>query len=202
MLSTPKDISKISDEQLLLQYRQTGDKELIGELYGRYYHLAFGTCLKFLKSREDSRDQVIAIFEKLLQKLRTEEVQNFNNWLYSLCKNHCISYLRKQQVQRNQQEIWEEKEKKTEIFMENEALLRLCDKEADSPDVGATETEVKVRSALAQLPLQQRVCVQLFFYQQMSYQQIAEKTKFSLLQVKSYLQNGKRNLKKLLQEET
>jgi len=129
MLSIQKELRQISDEQLLLRYRQTEDTALIGELYGRYYHLVFGTCLKFLKNKEESSDQVVAIFEKLIHKLKQEEIHNFNSWLYSLCKNECLSFLRKQKTLRNKRENWEEQEKKLEIFMENEALLRLCEKE-------------------------------------------------------------------------
>ena len=202
MLSIQKELSQVSDEQLLLRYRQTEDSALIGELYGRYYHLVFGTCLKFLKNKEESSDQVVVIFEKLIHKLKQEKVHNFNSWLYSLCKNECLSLLRKQKTQRNRRENWEEQEKKVEIFMENEDLLRLCEEEIAAVEEEEEDLEIKVKVAVRQLPREQRICIQLFFYKQMSYQQIAEMTKYSLLQVKSYLQNGKRNLKKLLQEET
>lgn len=201
MLFIRKDISQFSDEELLLQYRQRGDKELIGELYSRYHHLAFGACLKILKNKEESSDLVVDIFEKILKKLATEEVHNFNSWLYSLCRNECISHLRKQKAQRNREGSWEDPEKKAEIFMENEALLRLCEEEIAEEEIEEDQEE-QVRAALRQLPREQKICITLFFYQQKSYQEIADKTMFSLLQVKSYLQNGKRNLKKLLQEVT
>ena len=200
-LFTQKKIASLSDLQLMQQYRQSGDTKLVGELYRRYHHLAFGACLKVLKNKEESSDLVVVIFEKIIVRLKTEEVYNFNSWLYSLCKNECVSYIRKQHAQRNRQEVWEENEKKSEIFMENEELLRLCEKEIAEEPV-EDQQEAQVRAALKQLPRAQKICIQLFFYQQKSYQQIADKTDFSLLQVKSYLQNGKRNLKKLLQEET
>ena len=200
MLSVEKNIKQLSDELLIWEYQQTGERELVGELYSRYHHLAFGTCLKFLKNREESSDLVVEIFEKLLHKLSTEQVQHFNSWLYALCKNECISYIRRQAAQRNRRENWAEEEKRPEIFMENEALLRLCEEELSQEEEEEAQN-VQVRAALKKLPREQRLCLTLFYFKEKSYQQIAEKTQFSLLQVKSYLQNGKRNLKKLLQEE-
>ena len=49
--------------------------------------------------------------------------------------------------------------------------------------------------ALAQLNYEQRTCIELFYLQNLTYQQIAVKTNYSLLQVKSHIQNGRRNLK-------
>lgn len=189
----------MTDEQLLRQYRLHKDRELVGELFRRYHHLAFGTCLKILKNKTESHDLVVDIFEKLIIKLEREEVRYFNSWLYSLCKNECVSYIRRQHAQRNRAESWQENEKKGEIFMENEALLRLCEQEIEETPP-EDDDEARVRKAIDQLPQGQRICITLFFYKQLSYQQIADKTTYSLLQVKSYLQNGKRNLKKLLEE--
>lgn len=205
MLSIQKDISQLSDEQLIQRYRQSGDKELVGLLYTRYHHLAFGTCLKFLKNKADSADLVVDIFEKIIVKLASDEVHNFNSWLYSLCKNECFSFLRKQQAARNRKERWEEAAPETaevrEYTMENEALLALCEAEVEE-EMAEIEQEGRVKAAIRALPQEQKICIQLFFYKQKTYQEIADKTTFSLLQVKSYLQNGKRNLKKLLQEKS
>lgn len=205
MLSIQKDISELSDEQLIQRYKQSGNKELVGVLYTRYHHLAFGACLKFLKNSADSSDLVVLIFERILERLATDEVHNFNSWLYSLCKNECFSFLRKQQAARNRHEQWEGNAPGAagdlELSMENEALLQLCEAEIEEdPEEAQEAQEAQVKAAIRALPQEQRVCIKLFFYKQKSYQEIADKTSFSLLQVKSYLQNGKRNLKKLLQE--
>ena len=185
----------LSDEQLILLYRKTGDRELVSQLFGRYYHLAFGACLKFVKNKADSRDLVVEIFEKLMDKLATEEVHNFNSWLYSLCKNESISLLRRQAAERNRLEAWAEQEKQPFLHNADGAWEDTTEQE-EPPDRKAL-----LRMALDCLPQEQKICLKLFYYKENSYQQIAEKTQFSLLQVKSYLQNGKRNLKKLLEEE-
>jgi RNA polymerase sigma factor (sigma-70 family) len=57
-----------------------------------------------------------------------------------------------------------------------------------------------MEQALEQLNPEQRQCIMLFYLEKRSYQEIAEHTGYSLLQVKSYIQNGKRNLKIMLEK--
>ncbi len=202
MLSIQDDISSASDETLIQQYQQTRNKELVGELYRRYHHLVYGTCLKFLKDKTESSDLVVLIFEKIIRKLAVSDVQHFNSWLYSLCQNECVNYIRRQSIRRRKQEGWVEEEKPKEVSIENEAVLQACERELrEMEEQEEEDSRAQVRAAVAKLPREQMICISLFFFKEKSYQQIAEKTKYSLPQVKSYLQNGKRNLKKLLAEE-
>ncbi len=207
MPSISKDLAQRSDESLIESYRSSGDQELVGELYRRYHHLVYGTCLKVLKDPAESSDLVIHIFEKILVKLAQVEVHNFNSWLYSLSQNECVNYLRQQQRRRQHEQVhWETQQAQTpnEVYLTEEALLELEDHIAvvAEPEVNEEEEkEAEVKRALKKLPAEQRLCITLFFYQNKSYEQIAKKTSFSLAQVKSFLQNGKRNLKKLLAEE-
>ena len=53
-------------------------------------------------------------------------------------------------------------------------------------------------TSLEELNPEQKQCLILFYLEKKSYQEISENTGFSLMQVKSYIQNGKRNLKILL----
>ncbi len=59
-----------SDESFLKQYRLSGNLEVLGNLYSRYMHLVYGVCLKYLKNRDDAKDAVMQIFEKLISELR------------------------------------------------------------------------------------------------------------------------------------
>ena len=203
MLSVQKDRNTASDEALIREYQESGDKELIGELFNRYYHLAYGTCLKVLKNKTESSDLVVVIFEKMIEKLRRVEVHHFNSWLYSFCRNECVNYIRRQQLKRRKTEAWVEQHSQGEVSMANEEILQLCEQELleeEQANQEEDENRRRVRKALRKLTREQRICISLFFFKGKSYQQIAEKTTFSLAQVKSYLQNGKRNLKKMLED--
>ncbi len=182
---TPSDA--LSDQQLLVKYQQTSDLEVLGQLYQRYMHLVYGVCLKYLKQPEDSKDAVMQIFEHLIEKVGGQEIDNFKSWLYVVSKNHCLMHLRKQSRQREQQE-------KVSDFMETEYQLH--------PNGETEELDLKkLRLALQELPEHQKICLELFYYDDKSYQDISEATGFDIKKVKSYIQNGKRRLKGLMDRE-
>ena len=83
----------------------------------------------------------------------------------------------------------------------NDRLLTTPDEQPDRSEFALKDiTLANMASALKQLHAEQQQCVTLFYLEKKSYKEIAEQTGFTLLQVKSYIQNGKRNLKLLLQQ--
>ncbi len=169
-----------SDEELLLQYKQTLDKKVIGVLYKRYAHLVLGVCYKYFKDRDDSKDAVIRIFEKLFDELQKRDVQYFKGWLTFVSRNFCISELRKRTV---------EAERRNEYLKEPDEEIE--EKEHELKEIKYTELEL----AIEKLPDKQKLCVRLFYFDNKSYDEIASETGFTANEVKSYIQNGKRNLK-------
>ena len=193
-LSTQKERWKAaSDEELLQAYRETGNRELAAELFNRYVHLVYGLCRQHLKDREDCRDAVMAVFEQIVIKARETEIRHFNKWLYSTAKNHCITSLRAEERNTRQQEEWENYEKSSPEFMENEGFLRLYYKRTNEPDAG-----LLLEEAIAELDEGQQICLRLFFFEKKSYKEVAGETGYSVKQVKSHLQNGKRRLSVML----
>ena len=179
---------KLSDAQLIERYKSSLDKYYIGELYKKYTHLVFGICLKYLKNEDESKDATMVIFEKLMDDLLKHEVNNFKGWLHMVTKNHCLMNLRKN----NPLSFVEQIEDKDLYHVELARNMHQEDDTYSSLD-GLNE-------ALAVLNVEQKVCVELFYLKEKCYQQIALETGFSLNQVKSYIQNGKRNLKNYLTE--
>ena len=178
-----RNTSSFSDEDLVIKYKASEDVFYVGELFKRYTHLAFGVCMKYLKDEEESKDAVMQVFEKLLTDLKKHEVENFKSWLYSVCKNFCLMKLRKHQFQIPLDSIAEN----SASFMEFDTNLHLLD-----------DKEVKLlqlEDAVACLDKEQRVCVELFYLKEKSYVEITQETGYTLNEVKSYLQNARRNLK-------
>jgi len=167
--------------ELLAEYRSTGDLELLGKLYEQYMPLVFGLCLKYFRDEEQSKDAVMQIFEELVKKLRVHEVTNFKAWLYTLSRNHCLMVLRSSSKH--------EMLSIDENFMENEAFVHL-NLEDD------TEEKLSIMAkCIENLPSEQKVSINLFYMEQKCYKEVADQTGFELNKVKSYIQNGKRNLK-------
>lgn len=170
---------KLSDQDLIILYKENKDKNIIGELYERYGHLVLGTCLKYLKNMDAAEDLTMTIFEKLFDKLLTHEVNYFKGWIYALTRNECLMYLRKKKVPTS------------------EIVDDLLEYDNDE-DLQKQETENEIKSlkkALKLLKPDQQACVRLFYIEGYCYQEIAEELKMDFKKVKSNIQNGKRNLK-------
>lgn len=177
-----KNISKLSDEELLARYTESGELEYFGELYNRYIPLLYGLCLKYLQDEDRAQEAVMQLFEDLIPKISNYSIKVFRPWLYKVAKNHCLQLLRK-----------ESKEIPLDYtinIMESDEFLHLLSEE-DNPE----EQLKALHNCLEKLPDEQQTCITRFFLEEMSYADIAEQTGFTLNNVKSYIQNGKRNLK-------
>ncbi len=175
-----KDISKLKDDELLQHFVKSGKTEYFGELYHRYIPLVYGLCLKYLQDADKAQDAVMQLFEELLPKVSGYEIQNFRTWLYSVARNHCLQVLRK-----------ENKEIPIDFsvqVMESDEVLHLLEEEGNEEQLEA------LKHCMEKLPELQRVSITHFFMDEMSYADIVEKTGYSLKGVKSFIQNGKRNL--------
>jgi RNA polymerase sigma-70 factor (ECF subfamily) len=182
------------DADLIRQYKQTLDTAFAGELYDRYIHLVYGVCLKYLKSEEDSKDAVMQIFEKLLIELKSHEINNFKSWLHVLAKNHCLMWLRSARVRQEKSIITIE----VKEDVENEEFLHPLGGEET---VTLEDNLVSLEKGIEELPIEQKRCIELFYLQQKCYKEITEITGYELKKVKSYIQNGKRNLKIYLEKD-
>lgn len=186
-------LSQLSDEELVERFASTKQEAFFAELYRRYIHLAYGVCLKLMKNEDDSRDVVADVFRILYQKLPTADLRSFKAYLYTVSRNECIGKLRKRRKEQNRQQEFQKTAAAGDSFMENEGFLSLMN--------SAPDQEKLVEEAVQQLGEEQRTCVRLFFYEDKSYKEIATQTGFTEKQVKSYLQNGKRNLRIRLEKE-
>jgi len=173
--------SSEDDNSLVARYKKEGDLKVLAALYQRYMDLVYGVCLKYLHEPEKSKDAVMTIFEELIAKLKAHEPENFRGWLYTLSKNHCLMQLR---TPRNL--------KTTEFnadFMQIEESWHL------NGELEKEEQFNQLKQCLDNLASEQKLAVSLFYLEQKSYQQIAETTGLEWNKVRSYIQNGRRNLK-------
>jgi RNA polymerase sigma factor (sigma-70 family) len=182
----PNSLMKLSDANLISLYKSQGDKQFIGELYKRYAHLILGMCIHYFKDKEAAKDMVLQIFEKLFEELKKRDIDNFKIWLTFVVRNSCISELRKKQTlqRRNDEYNYEMK-------------LRMVETEKEDR-MQQEEKMLRLENALNYLNPFQKRCIELFYLKNRSYKEIVELTGCSLNEVKSYIQNGKRNLKLII----
>ncbi len=184
------DISQSTDGLIIKSYRQNHDKNLVAELFKRYTGFVFLISMKYLKDEEQSKDAVMQIFEKLFDDLLVHEIDNFKAWLHTVTRNHCLGILRKKQSKQKH----ESRIKENTVFMENQSEKHHINKSESEKNIENLE------QALQKLKPEQKKCIELFYLQEKSYKEIIEITGFSDKKVKSYIQNGKRNLKIILQK--
>lgn len=175
----------IADQALLLDFRENGDLDKLGLLYSRYMHLVYGVCIKYLKDRETAKDEVINIFEKLATEVGSYEISNFKTWLYVVTKNHCLMLLRSQRSEAEREALMLND---PVFFMENSEEMHPLDSEEEID-------EKRLNDCISKLKEEQRKCIIMFYYENKCYREISDHLKLDEKKVKSYLQNGKRNLK-------
>ncbi|CAN5503833.1 sigma-70 family RNA polymerase sigma factor [soil metagenome] len=186
MSYSTSNYSHLTDNELVSQYKATSDKIYVGELYKRYTHLVLGMCINYFKDRDVAKDMVLQIFEKLFDELKKREVENFKAWLTFVVRNYCISELRKMQTQLNRDIEYQYQLKNQSIEEEKEEAVE------------AEEKLEALEKAMESLNPFQKKCIELFYLKNMTYTQIVEMTGYSVNEVKSYIQNGKRNLKMII----
>lgn len=178
-------LKQLPDIELISLYKQSKDKQIVGELYTRHTRFVFSVCMKYLKNQTNSEDAVMQIFEKLFDSLLNHDIDNFKPWLYSVSKNYCFQLLRSHSFTK---EFTVENEHFSDIRMENDDGMHLEEK------IALEEKMVQFEHQLEGLSQEQRICIELFYLKKKCYKEISEETGFDLTKVKSYIQNGKRNL--------
>ncbi len=182
-----KTISEKTDLELITEFRENGNVKSFTEIVNRHTSSVFYLCQRFL-SEEDSRDATLEIFEKLFFLLKQHKIANFRSWLHVVSKNHCLMI--KRQVERQGLYLFDP--------TEFENIAAECKPYDNNENSDLFVDPDKVNKAVNQLKEPQRICIQYFYFLNKSYKEISDITGFDKHQVKSYIQNGKRNLKNIL----
>lgn len=175
----------INDEDLLARFYTDGNKEWLGILLERYTLLLFGVCMKYLKEEDTAKDTVQQVFLKALSEIPKYKIENIGGWLYRVAKNMCLSLLRDKKV-------WSEPERLEQLEQPEEVPVSLLIEREKDID--------RLKEELGKLREEQRICLTLFYLDKKSYHEVAALTGFDIKQVKSHIQNGKRNLRMKLEE--
>lgn len=180
MFLRSKKATHLTDEDLVAKLRSR-DKSALAALWDRYAHLLFGVAMKYLKNTDAAKDAVMEVFADMPALVRKHEVQRFRPWVHTVMRNRCLMMLRKKDPQ-----LALDPERLPQVMPSNDAVLHEASLQA-------------LETAIRQLPDGQESCIRLFYLERMSYQQVAERTGIPLEQVRSNLQNGRRNLRNSLQ---
>ena len=180
-----------TDLELLAIYKEQNEISIVGILFKRYKHLVYGVCRKYLNDDDESKDAVMQIFEKLIVDLKKHDIGNFKAWLHTVSKNHCLMIIRKNKSRGY---------KSSATGDDSIAVVEMNSLWHPDHSVEKETTLQQLEQAILQLNDEQKKCIELFYLEEKSYQEVSEVTGFSMLQVKSFIQNGKRNLKIMMEK--
>jgi RNA polymerase sigma factor (sigma-70 family) len=178
-----------TDQELIISFRNGTNRDAIGTLYLRYMELVYGVCLKYFGQPESAQDAVMDIYEHVNRKLPDHDVANFPAWLYMVSKNHCLQVLRR-------------KSNSLTVSLDDPVMQNGAEwhQEDESFELEVSEdSEDQLHNCIDKLPDQQKACIRMFYFEKKSYADICEITLLSLDNVRSHIQNGRRNLKKCMQ---
>jgi RNA polymerase sigma-70 factor (ECF subfamily) len=175
---------------LLASYKESGNKNVFADLFKNHVNTIYGTCLFYLQDKDDAKDEVMNICEKLMVELKVNDIRNFKAWLGFVVRNHCISVILKKNTLL----------KNTKGYYDYEFKEANYEEELKIESVSDEKMLQHLNDCLPKLKEAQRKCIELFYLKNMSYQQISEMTRYEINEVKSYIQNGKRKLKLLIEE--
>ncbi|MEO8582572.1 MAG: sigma-70 family RNA polymerase sigma factor [Flavitalea sp.] len=181
----PNNHSPVTDQQLLENFRRDRDNSWLGTLFQRYTLLLYGVCMKYLKNEEEAKDAVQQVFLKAITELKKYEVRYLKSWLYMIAKNYCLMKIRERQV-------------KGAANIDDHQIADEADANTIVQHIEKNQRFELMQACLLELSGEQKQCVTLFYLEKKSYQDIAKLTGYSVMQIKSYIQNGKRNLKLLM----
>ena len=159
-----------TDRDLLVRAVR-GDNDAFGELVTRYQTTVFNVCYRILHERGEAEDLAQETFMRAYDRLHTFDLEReFGPWVRRIAANLCLNHLESQKVN---------------APLDDE-------RDADQSQRPEKQVEVKerseqIRGALASLPAQYRVVVELRHYQEMSYDEIASELNIPLSDVKSHL---------------
>jgi len=181
--------------EFVAAYRATGDLTILGELYEQHMELVYAVCFNYLRDEDEAKDAVMNLFEQLVTDLRRHEVQQFGHWLHSVARNYCLMQLRKNQAHPKAALVND-----TGAELDDEPALMLTGYDDESQEADLEENLTFMEACLQTLPAEQQTCLTLFYLERKTYTEVADQTGYDLKQVKSYLQNGRRNLKICMQK--
>ena len=185
MLWRLKQHDQRKDEELLQLFQKNNNQELIGILMNRHIHKVYGVCLNYLKNQSDAEDAVMDILEQLPQKASAYDIKHFGAWLFNVSRNHCIKILKQKAKART--ELLDEINEDFFVESSPENTLSIEDRRIEI-----------LSDAINLLKEGQKQCIILFFLEQKSYREIEVMTPYTAKEIKSHIQNGKRNLKNLI----
>ncbi len=180
-------LQNFDESQLLHQAKLEDIPSASSILFAFYSDLVFGVCLKYFKNKQEAEDVVMEVYEVFIRKVKVHEVRNLKSWLYSLTKNQCLTHLRKNKSLYEKKMHWNS--------------MHFSDYYHPKVDEIDESNLSKLSDCMDQLKMNQKSCIRMFYFEKKSYDEIASTLNLTWNNIRSNIQNGRRNLKNCIEKQ-
>ena len=185
------------DYQLVLMAREKGDQQAYADLMRMYKEPVYLMLLKMTKNPADADDLTIEAFGKAFCQLHLYNPTNaFSTWLFSIASNNCLDFIRKQRM---------ETVPISDMQTKSEGEVFEYPVPADTPNPEEAmmneQRKQRLREFVGLLKPRYRDLVEMRYFDELSYEEIAERTKLPMGTVKIRLSRAKALLKEMIVEQ-
>ena len=188
----------------LVSRAQNGDEQAFTALLSSYKESIYFMVLKMVKNKPDAEDLTIEAFGKAFRNIEQYSPEfAFSTWLFKIASNNCIDFLRRKKTRQLETVSTSAAEGETtigEVFAK-EATMAL---KYDAPDpeerIILQQKHAMLRDVVANMKPRYRELIQMRYFDELSYEEIAEKLDIPLGTVKAQLFRSRELLYEMLKE--
>lgn len=185
----------LEDAELLRNIDKVGAEITFKEILKNHKESVYFLILKMVSSPEDAEDLTLEVFAKAYNNLDKYNPDfAFSTWLYRMASNHCIDFLRKKRLPTQQiDEQVNDGESETSF-----AIVVKDDANTPEEEMIAQQKSELVRKAISKLPPKYREIIELRFYEELSYEEIADRLKVPVGTIKANINRAKTMFEKIV----
>ena len=191
---TPKPTPKVNADLELVNKAKEGDQVAYGKLMGRYKESVYYMILKMVHNRDDADDLTMVAFSKAFHNLANYSADfAFSTWLFRIATNNCIDFIRKKKLQTTSID-------QTSTTDDGESVPIAVKDKAMTPEESIIKDQraTKIREVIQELSPKYRQLIELRYFEELSYEEIADKLDLPLGTVKAQLFRAKDMLYNLM----
>jgi RNA polymerase sigma-70 factor (ECF subfamily) len=182
--------AKANADLELVNLAKGGSEAAFGKLMAKYKESIYYMILKMIHNRDDADDLTIVAFSKAFQNLQNYSADYaFSTWLFRIATNNCIDFIRKKKLQTTSidQTTSNEDGETTPIAVRDRSL---------TPEEGLIKDEraIKIREVIKDLSPKYKNLIELRYFEELSYEEIADQLDLPLGTVKAQLFRAKEML--------
>jgi RNA polymerase sigma factor (sigma-70 family) len=186
----------LQDFKLIDQAKEEGDQKAYAELMKRYKKPLYHTILKMVRNVDDAEDLTIEAFAKAFKSLhKFKKDYTFSTWLFRIATNNCIDFIRKKRLETTSISSSFKDDNGEDVSMD----IRDANLNPQEEAIKMQKVEI-MKLIITKLPPKYQTLVNLRYFRELSYEEIAQELDAPLGTVKAQLHRARELLYDLVKD--